>query len=150
MKKMISMMVAILVAFSALAVHASAARYEFIPGSYNEHNFSGYAMEECNAWVYGGSDYSVNSYTESWLATVPKVSVSVEWDTNVSPEFESITVYAFVDEYYGEVEEAIARIFTEDYIASDYTIFDFLSTHCIYNASGSVIGEIEIRPAYQK
>lgn len=140
MKKIISMMVAILVTCSALTIHASATWYD-----YEGESMSKYFLDYWGSYggVDGDSDYFVSAWTSSVNPDIAEVSVGLSWTTNVTPEFDSETAYD--DDTDGEVSVSID---TTHYIESDYTIYAFTSDHTIYDAYGNSLETFYIGTSY--
>ena len=124
----VSLMVAILMVCSVLTIHASATWYEYTLGGIWK-NFQNYYR--CYGEVSDNGDLFVSAWTESSNSEHRAAEVGLSWITNVSPEFdpESDIDYS-VDNF------AYASIDTNAYIACDYEVISFTSSHTVYDVNG--------------
>ena len=142
MKKLISMMVAILVAFSALTMQASATWYEYDAYSSNQHEFSAYT-DTAYGELRGDAPYVI-ARTRGGDLEIGYISAKLSWVTNVSPEFTPVT-----NKIRNTGGTILAEVDTNDYIASDYDIYAFTSTHAIYDSDDNLIDSFQIGTSYR-
>ena len=134
MKKIISMMVAILVVFSALTVHAAAEFYEF--DGNNSECFGG-NFDGSHAYASGSGTSGISCSTDTYEDDAIYISVDATFVYNVDNGTPLYVFKCVGEEELNNFHRAGSVPVNSDEIPTDYTIYSYTSCHYVESETDS-------------